>query len=151
VRLRPEQVAGAVLQAANLRTIDHDSSILVRAVRYIDQAEFVERYGDTGGDEFAPSGGTIPQRLLLMNGQLARESFTPNPFPRASMRVAELAPTDQQAVEVAMLCVLTRRPTADETNHFAAQLNGTRGEYRQQAVADMYWTLLNCTEFAWNH
>jgi hypothetical protein len=151
VRLRPEQVAGSLLQAASLRTIDHDSNIIVQLARFIGQREFIERYGDTGADEFAPSGGTIPQRLLLMNGQLARERFSPNPLPRASMRVAELAPTDQQAVEVAMLCVLTRRPTADETSYFATQLNGTRGEYRQQAVADMYWTLLNCTEFAWNH
>ena len=53
-----------------------------------------------GADEFENRGGTIPQRLLMMNGELLRDRFKENPFPSSSMRVAELAPTDEQAVEV---------------------------------------------------
>ena len=35
--------------------------------------EFVKRYGDSGEDEFEGRGGTIPQRLLMMNGDMVRE------------------------------------------------------------------------------
>ena len=40
--------------------------------RAIGQREFVERDGDEGEEELLPQGGTIPQRLLLMNGDLVR-------------------------------------------------------------------------------
>ena len=33
----------------------------------------MKRYGDPGEEEFAGESGTIPQRLLLMNGKLVRE------------------------------------------------------------------------------
>ncbi len=69
-RLRPEQVVGALLQSASLATIDYESNILIRAARAIGQNEFIERYGDSGADEFDSHGGTIPQRLLLMNGEI---------------------------------------------------------------------------------
>lgn len=150
-RMRPEQVAGGMLQAASLETIDRQANILQRAAKFFGTRDFVERYGDTGADEFEGRGGTIPQRLLMMNGDLLRNRFKEGPSPFSSMRIAELAATDEKAVETAFLCVLTRRPTPAETELFANQLAGTRGNYRQQRCEDLYWTLLNTTEFAWNH
>jgi len=150
-RLRPEQVAGAMLQAASLETIDRRSNIVQRLARFIGEREFIERYGDAGADEFEDRGGTIPQRLLMMNGELLRERFRMNPIPYSSLRIAELAPTDEKAVEIAMLCVLSRRPTEAETAALAATLAATRDVYRQSRCEDLYWTLLNTTEFAWNH
>src|SRR5262249_14613159 len=79
-RLRPEQVAGSVLQAASVTTIDAESHILIRLARLGQQNEFVQRYGDTGEDEFDNRGGTIPQRLLLMNGKLVRERIQAGPM-----------------------------------------------------------------------
>ena len=83
--------------------------------------DFVRRYGDTGDDEFAVRAGTIPQRLLLMNGHLVREKTKDDLF-NASRRIAELAPDDHKAVEAAYLTVLTRRPTPEESAHFEAGL-----------------------------
>jgi hypothetical protein len=62
-----------------------------------------------------------------------------------------LAPDDAKAVETAYLAVLTRRPTAEESDHFIARLVGTTGHQRNTRLADLYWTLLNATEFSWNH
>ena len=109
-RLRPEQVMGGVSQASSVTTIDAESHILVRLVRIANQNDFVKRYGDSGEDEFDGKGGTIPQRLLMMNGSLIHDRITDNPF-NASMRIAWLAPDDARAVESAYLAVLTRRPT----------------------------------------
>src|SRR5262249_48076232 len=72
-RLRPEQVVGSVLQAASLETVDEESHILVQLAFTLGEKDFVKRYGDSGEDEFEARGGTIPQRLLMMNGQIVKE------------------------------------------------------------------------------
>jgi hypothetical protein len=148
-RLRPEQVAGAIIQSASVNTIDADSHILVRLIRYGNQNDFLRRYGDSGEDEFAGKGGTIPQRLLLMNGALMHERTVEGPF-NASTRIAWLAPDGPHAVESAYLAVLTRRPTPEEAAHFEAFLADGSAP-RGQRLEDLYWTLLNSTEFSWNH
>jgi hypothetical protein len=122
----------------------------VRLVSYTGRNDFVRRYGDTGEDEFDGRGGTIPQRLLLMNGEVVRERIKDDFFTAAS-QIAGLAPNDAKAVEAAFLAVLTRRPTREESSHFAARLGGSSGKERKARLADLYWSLLNTTEFSWNH
>jgi hypothetical protein len=148
--LRPEQVVGALSQSASLRTLDGDSPILVRIIKSLSESNFVKRYGDRGEDELEPHSGTIPQRLLLMNGELVREKTKPDLF-NASQQVGAYAPTDRAAVEVGYLTVLTRKPTPEESAHFEATLAGTRGKPRGERMSDLFWTLVNATEFSWNH
>ena len=74
-RLRPEQVAGALFQSASLTTLGPQSHWFARLVAYTGRNDFVCRYGDTGEDEFDARAGTIPQRLLLMNGEIVREQL----------------------------------------------------------------------------
>ena len=149
-RLRPEQVAGAVIQAASVRTIDRQSHVLTRLARFGGINEFVNRYGDTGEDEFADRGCTIPQVLLVMNGDLVKEHTKPGLFGAAS-RVGWQAPDDRAAVEAAFLGVLTRRPSPELADHFAGRLRDTRGDERGERMEDLYWSLMNGTEFKWNH
>jgi Protein of unknown function (DUF1549)/Protein of unknown function (DUF1553) len=149
-RLRPEQVAGALFQAASLPTLGSQSPWIVRLAFHTGRNDFVRRYGDTGEDEFAVRGGTIPQRLLLMNGELVREKTKDDLF-NASRRIAELAPDDRKAIEVAYLTVLTRRPTSEELSHFESRLAGTKNQERKDRLTDLFWTMLNTTEFSWNH
>jgi hypothetical protein len=149
-RLRPEQVAGAIFQAASLTTLGPQSHWFVRFARYTGSNEFVRRYGDMGEDEFVACGGTIPQRLLMMNGDLVRDKIKDDLF-NASRRIAEQAPDDRNAVEVAYLSVLTRRPTPEEQAHFGGRLAGSKGQERKNRLSDLFWTLLNTTEFSWNH
>ncbi len=149
-RLRPEQVVGAVIQSASPTTIDADSPIIVRIMRFGGENDFVKRYGDVGEDEFDGRAGTIPQRLLLMNGDLVRDRTKPE-VGNATYRIASFAPTDRKAVEVAYLTTLTRAPTPDESRHFEARLAGSRGKPRGKILTDLIWTLINSTEFSWNH
>ena len=143
-------MAGALLQAASLRTLDAQSHWFVRLAAYTGRNDFVRRFGDTGEDEFDARGGTIPQRLLLMNGDLVRKQTAEGLF-NAAAQIAGLAPDDRKAVEVAYLAILTRRPTPEESAHFASRLKGTSGKERKARLTDLYWTLLNATEFSWNH
>ncbi|MBI2827415.1 MAG: DUF1549 domain-containing protein [Planctomycetia bacterium] len=150
-RLRPEQVVGSLQQAASLETLDYQSHIVIRFARAVGQSEFVKRYGDSGEDEFSPQGGTIPQRLLMMNGELVKDKTKDSLIANASTRVAVLASTDEKAVEIAYLTCLTRRPTEEEEAHFVARLAADDGPPRRQRMEDIYWALINSTEFSWNH
>ena len=78
--LRPEQLVGSALQAANPRTIDSNSHVVVRAVRLLREKGFVDEYGDPGDDELAPRAATVAQALLRLNGKMSEELVEPNPF-----------------------------------------------------------------------
>jgi hypothetical protein len=150
-RLRPEQVAGGLLQTARLKTIDADAHILLRLARFEQTNEFVKRYGDTGKDEFDTHGGTTTQRLLMMNGDLIKKRTEQDLIGNAATRIATLAPDDEKAIRSAYLAVLTRGPSDEELRHFTNSLAGARGNRRVRFFEDLYWVLLNSTEFSWNH
>jgi hypothetical protein len=148
-RLRPDQVVGGVLQASSVATLNAESHILSRLIRFGQRNDFVKGYGDNGEDEFDGHGGTIPQRLLMMNGKLLHEKTKDSPF-NASSQIGWMAPDDAHAVEAAYLSVLTHRPTPEEAEHFQRFLADSELS-RTQRFEDLYWTLLNSTEFSWNH
>ncbi len=122
----------------------------MRLSTYTGRNDFVRRYGDSGEDEFDAHGGTIPQRLLLMNGKIAKEK-TGAGFMNASGQISSLAADDHAAVEAAFLAVLTRRPTPEELTHFSARLDKATGDLRKERLTDLFWVLLNTTEFSWSH
>jgi len=150
-RMRPEQMAASITQSASLTAINADSHIIRRLASFGDRTNFVKRYGDLGEDEFSEAAGTIPQRLLMMNGKVVRERTGENPVLNATTRVGMLAPDDSTAIEVAFLTTLSRRPTDRELEHFSKRLKGTKGKSRSKEMEDLSWALLNSTEFSWNH
>jgi hypothetical protein len=148
-RLRPEQVVGGAIQTSAVTTINAESHIFVRILRLTGQNDFVKRYGDSGEDEFGGKGGTIPQRLLMLNGKLIQDRIQQSIF-NAATRIAWQAPENPRAVETAYLAVLTRRPTPEEAQHFETFLSeDSLG--RPQKLEDLFWALINSTEFSWNH
>jgi hypothetical protein len=150
-RLRPEQMAAALVQASWLKTIDGQAHVLQRLAMAGQIQQFVRRYGDLTDEEFHDQASTIPQRLLLMNGELVKERTRPQPLATATSRLAMLSRDAQRQVEAAYLAVLTRRPTPQERAHFVARLEEVSLRRRGQALEDLYWALVNSTEFSWNH
>lgn len=149
-RLRPEQMAGSVIQASSLTTIDAETHVVFRLKRNADVSNFVKRYGDSGEDTFDDGAGTIPQRLLLMNGNMINNNISNNPIINASTRIGLLAPNPAAAVEAAYLSIFTRRPSIEEAALFQGQITAAKRS-KSNAMADLYWTLMNATEFSWNH
>lgn len=148
--LRPEQVAGSIIQAGTLQALDSSTHILQKLRRFGETRDFVKRYGDRGEDEFAEESGTIPQRLLLMNGKLVHERTEPNPVMNSSTRLANHAPSDEATLDASFLAVLSRYPNEREQAHFSPLLAGLKKKERERALADLYWSLINSTEFSWN-
>jgi hypothetical protein len=150
IRLRPEQVIGSLFQSSSIQTVDQNSHLFFRTLRLIQGGQFVSEYGDLGENELLDRGGTIPQRLLLMNGELAAGPTQSNPV-NAVGRIAMFASTDEKCVNTAYLCCLSRLPSADELACLIGELRDKRGDERRGVVEDLIWTLYNSTEFSWNH
>jgi hypothetical protein len=150
-QLRPEQMAAAVHQACRLKTIDASSSILSQLEMFGGVNEFTAAYGSRGEDEFAEQSVTVPQRLLMMNGKYLAERIDNNPIMNASTRIAGLSKDDQTAVQTAFVSTLNRPADEREERYFADRLVGKRGEARSRELGNLYWVLLNSSEFQWNH
>lgn len=149
-RLRPEQVIGAMLQSGSVRTIDRNSHLIVRVMRFFRENDFVNQYGDLGEDELDEHPGTIPQALLRMNGELPEEISSASPFSAAG-RILAVAHDDETCLETCFLICATRRPTEEEKEYFLAQLQGKTGEERKEVVEDIMWGLFNSEAYSWNH
>lgn len=150
-QLRPEQVAGSLIQAASLTTINGEAHVLLQIAKFGQTNDFVKRYGDLGEDEFTDHATTIPQRLLMMNGNLVKERTGNNPVNSASTRIGMLTRKPEKQVEGAYLAILTRYPSAEERSHFVTRLSDRAERNRAQTLEDLYWTLINSSEFSWNH
>ncbi len=151
VRLRPEQIIGSMLQASSLKTIDQNSNIIIRTRRFFSEINFINEYGDLGSDELNDFPGTIPQALLKMNGEFARDNGTASIF-NSIGRIAGLDMTDEKRIETCFLVCLTRRPTQIERDHFLKQYQAAQNQnQRTKITEDLYWSLYNSPEFSWNH
>ncbi|MCY3006537.1 MAG: DUF1553 domain-containing protein [Planctomycetota bacterium] len=150
-QLRPEQMAATVHQACRLKTIDASSSILSQLELYGGVNDFTMAYGSRGEDEFAEQSVTIPQRLLIMNGEFLSERIGNNPIMNAATRIAGLASDDTTAVRTAFLSTLNRPASAQELEVFTQRLRGKRGDGRSRELGNLFWVLLNSSEFQWNH
>jgi hypothetical protein len=146
-RLRPEQMAGAMLQATRLKTIDASSHILTQLTRFGQQRDFVTRFGDLGEDEFQDRGETVTQRLLLFNGDLMTENLE-NGL-NVPVRLDRLTSDWKSTLEIVFLSTLSRRPTDAELEKFRPTENGEIPMSLQ--ILDLYWSIINSAEFRWNH
>ncbi|MCA8992500.1 MAG: DUF1549 domain-containing protein [Planctomycetaceae bacterium] len=148
VRLRPEQVIGSMIQSTNIHTVDQNSHLIIRILRFARENDFVREFGDPGVDELQDRVGTIPQALLRMNGNLSRELTEPGGL-LAPGRIASVSPTPEAAVNTAFMACLSRNATTKEIAYFAEHERWEKD--RGQEIQDLYWTLFNSPEFSWNH
>lgn len=69
----------------------------------------------------------------------------------AATRIAQQVGDDNRAIETAYLVTLSRKPSPAEVEHFQALLRDKQDQGRATVLEDIFWTLLNSTEFSWNH
>jgi hypothetical protein len=146
--LLPEQVIGAMVATTSLQTIDQDSHLLTRTIRFFREIDFVREYGQIQDGNGRVRPATIPQALVRMNGKFAREMAAANAV-SATGRIAGMARDDDARLDIAFLVTLTRRPTAEERTALLPLLAAT--PQKGQGLEDVTWTLFNCPEFCWNH
>ncbi len=94
---------------------------------------------------------SILQALYLMNSPFAtdRTSLEHN---NTLMTLARQKTSHARRIETLFLVVLSRKPTTKELDQCVAYVDrGASVDDRGQALADVYWALINCAEFSVNH
>ena len=122
---------------------------MTRLMKFGQQNEFVNRFGDPGEDEFRDRGETVTQRLLMLNGEMVGERL--ENVLNVPSHLATLSPDIDTTVDVIYLTTLTRHPNVEEMQKAESLLNEQPLDRRGEEVIDLYWSLMNSAEFRWNH
>lgn len=102
-------------------------------------------------DHAVEARASIQQALYLMNGDLTTTAAGLDRS-RTLAAIAGTGGPPARQVEELFLVVLSRKPTAAEAKRLTAYAeSGGPAKDRKQALADVFWALLNSTEFAVNH
>lgn len=111
--------------------------------------QFTITFGNDEGDEATTFNGTIPQVLMMMNGALVNTALDPRPG--GFMHSLANGPGGiNEKVEHLYLAALARKPSSAELT-MAKGLLGARRSDLTAALQDVWWSLLNCNEFIFNH
>jgi hypothetical protein len=94
---------------------------------------------------------SILQALSLMNGSLTQEltDFARSPTLRAVAEAPFLDAADK--IEALFLATLSRPPTKEESVRLMNLIESSRDGEAKQLLADVFWALLNSSEFNSNH
>jgi Protein of unknown function (DUF1553)/Protein of unknown function (DUF1549) len=114
------------------------------------RSEFIAKFGST--EKLTEKQTSILQALTLMNGQFVNEqtSLDRSQF-LAGVIDAPFLNTNGK-VEVLFLGALSRKPTVSEAEKFASYVDrGGAVNNQKKALTDVYWALLNSSEFVLNH
>ena len=110
--------------------------------------QFVLAFGTDEGDEATTFNGTIPQALMMMNGELVRNATSAENG--SYLRdVLAAAGNDRSRIKRMYLSTLGRMPSRRESTSAAKLMRGSRDQLA--SYQDLYWALLNSNEFIFNH
>jgi hypothetical protein len=146
--LTPEQLFDSFVQATGYR--DPARSNRQRFLDGSPRSTFLAKF--SAPEKRTEAQTSIPQALALMNSGLVGEATN---LERGELLVAVVNSPfmDTPAkVETLFLATLSRPPRSDEAAGLAAYVDkgGAAGDPRK-ALADVFWALLNSTEFIFNH
>jgi hypothetical protein len=111
--------------------------------------QFVVAFGTDEGDEATTFNGSIPQALMLFNGELTNQAISDQDGGFIK-RVMVENKTSRDRVNHLFLAGLARRPSKDEGN-VAAKLLLARGGNEVAMLQDMWWAIINSNEFIMQH
>jgi len=142
-QMQPEQLYDSLLVA----TKADRSEAAGRQDRWLSQ--FVIAFGTDEGDSSTTFNGTIPQILMLFNGDLiqAATSLDQDGF---LDQVVVANRTNRDKINALYLAALARWPSSAELRYANHLLLARKGQVKE-ALQDVWWALLNSNEFILNH
>jgi hypothetical protein len=111
--------------------------------------QFSRAFGNDEGQEATSFNGTIPQVLMMFNGEMVREAISTTDGSLIG-ELAESGSSFPQCVEKLFWATLTRKPNSREKNMAKSFLAYRKGDAKE-ALKDVAWVLLNTNEFIFNH
>jgi hypothetical protein len=105
--------------------------------------QFTVTFGNDEGTEATTFDGTIPQVLMMMNGELTKSALDSTFMQQLMADKMSM----REKVEYLYLATLARKPSSQEM----ALISTAGGPNAMSALQDVFWSLLNCNEFIFNH
>ena len=112
-------------------------------------SQFIIAFGTDEGDDATTFNGSIPQVLMMFNGELIKEATSVGKGGFLDKVAASGAPPAQK-IDALYLSALARTPTAKERQVATALLGARKGDVAG-ALQDVWWAVLNSNEFIINH
>lgn len=102
-------------------------------------------------EEIEAFNGTVPQALMMINGDMVNNSASHEERGSFINYVLEKWREPADRLEYIYLNVLSRLPTAQEKTYFQRYMERSLYRNKDLAYEDLYWVLLNSAEFSLNH
>jgi hypothetical protein len=112
-------------------------------------AQFVTAFGTDEGDESTTFNGSIPQVLMMFNGDLIKKAVSVNQGGFLD-DIAKSSSSNSAKINTLYAAALARRPTSREIKTANAIMIARKGD-AVEALQDIWWAVLNSNEFIINH
>lgn len=178
-QFRAEQLYDSLLIATAANEVNRNAE-QAEAQRQTWLRQFVQTFGTDENDESSSFNGTIPQALLLMNGQLMQNALSggrgsliarvlastdgrlsdkeaPPPKSARAQQLAQLRAAKARGknvaakIETLFLVALSRKPSEAEMAAFNEVYQTSDYRDATQGLQDVFWAVLNSNEFIINH
>lgn len=147
--MTPEQLFDSLLAATSAHKAGGDGDAAKKRDQWLGQ--FIFAFANDEGDEGTSFQGTIPQALMMMNGELMEKatggkpgSFLADLMDKASGHASPV----EYMVNNLYLAALSRRPSRGEMTQTSHYLNSFPDTIC--VLQDLFWALLNSNEFVLN-
>ncbi len=148
--LSGEQLFDSLGEATGYVPPGENTGDYILAAASTPRAKFLAKF-QARPDQPIDAPASIQQALFLMNGAYATEAASAEKS-RTLAAIAAAPGSVAEQVEQLFLVVLSRKPTAAESKRMVEFVeSGGPAKDRKSALADVFWALLNSTEFAVNH
>jgi hypothetical protein len=114
------------------------------------RSNFLDKFTDQ--DKRTEYHTSIPQALTMMNNQIIANATHPDRGEVLGAIVSSSFMSNKARIEALYLAALSRKPTKEESDRFVryVERGGVSGSPKK-ALGDVFWALLNSTEFSFNH
>ncbi|HEX5445593.1 MAG TPA: DUF1549 domain-containing protein [Pirellulales bacterium] len=147
-QMRVEELYESLLVATEAQNTENRDKREATKNKWLEQ--FTVAFGTDDNGETTTFNGTIPQTLMMMNGELVKKATS-----IAKGSFLQRVATDPKMKNAAKinhlyLAALSRRPNSQEIA-LANKLLELRQGDAVAALQDVWWAVLNCNEFILNH
>jgi uncharacterized protein YeaC (DUF1315 family) len=112
--------------------------------------QFVIAFGTDDNEETTTFNGTIPQTLMMMNGELVKKATSVDKGSFLQRVAANPKLNGKTKIDYLYMAALGRKPSNTERS-LADQLASLRKGDAVAALQDVWWAVLNSNEFILNH
>jgi hypothetical protein len=146
-QMQAEQLYESLLTATQADQASRTEDAAKTKDRWLSQ--FIIAFGTDEGDDSTTFNGSIPQALMMFNGDLVKQATSTGKGGFLD-KVATSSMSPAQKIDVLYKAALGRVPATKERQVATALLAARKGDVAA-ALQDVWWAVLNSNEFIINH